>query len=250
MIESMANQINLKRLELIQSNISRYGLHINLVSAKTSPRYAYTIGLFTKIGAELILAGAIFYNADEVKRIINEIAVTLKTEADLNQRKIEVGELGSFTLKEVDVSWSNDLMLGVADFYKEKNIRAFQIFPDIPNWTIDVPDLSLPWSEVSAPAWKWLHAPWPYLIPADAIAVTNLAALHGEFITEAARWEEDQWELYAGSSENLTKADVRIVPIGTLLAIDTSLKAVVDLGVGHAIWRDPKVFQWHVWEKK
>lgn len=75
----------------------------------------------------------------------------------------------------------------------------------------------------------------------SSTAATDLAALRGDRVTEAARWEEGYWELTAGEGPNVPEDEVRIVPLGTLLAADPSLMPVVSLPVGGGLIRD---FRW------
>jgi hypothetical protein len=70
----------LKMLKLIKRNIQQFGFHIYFFTGGNIPRFVYTIGLMESIKAELIIAGAIFYTGDEVKRIINTILSANKIE--------------------------------------------------------------------------------------------------------------------------------------------------------------------------
>ena len=97
--------------------------------------------------------------------------------------------------------------------------------------------------------WRWLREPWTFPVPEDSTAVTDLAALQGEPVTEAARWEEDYWELFAGCGPDVPKDEQRVVALGTLVAADPSLAAVMNLEVGAALWRDGHS-EWHPWGKK
>jgi hypothetical protein len=236
-------------LDSIRQNIADHGHHIYVVSGGADPRYAYTIGVSESIGAELILAGAIFYMKDEVVEIISDIAAQLKAEHD--QKLFEVVGLGSFTLRKADTSWVTALMLGALDFYQVREIPAFQIVPDEAHWTIDVPNMSAAWSAATAPIWQWLHEPWTYPVPEESMTATNLSALRGERITEAARWEEDEWELFAGAGPDIPKEETRVVALGTLLAVDNSLIPVANLPIGEGLWRDPHPgSEWHAWRKR
>jgi hypothetical protein len=237
-------------LNLIRSNVTQFGHHIYLVTPSSSlPRFAYTVGLSIRAGVELVLAGAAVYSADEVNKIINEIAQRLHKESDAEQMTIELDSLGSFLLRGVDATWSRSLMLGVKDFFGHESVPALQIVPDQSHWTIDIPNLSEPWSALLEPAWQWLHAPWTPPVPSGSIATTNLAALRGEAITEAARWEQDQWELFAGAGPDVPEDQIRVVPLGTLLAFDGSLVQVTQLDVGRAVWRASRSDVWHPWER-
>jgi hypothetical protein len=236
-----------RTLDDIRENIARSGQHIYMVLGGTTPRFAYTIGVSESVSVELILAGAIFYMRDDVEKIILNTVAHLKASRD--RKLVEVAGLGSFTLREIDSSWANELMLGVFDYYQRKDIPALQIVPDQDHWTIDVPNMSVPWSAPQEPVWKWLREPWAYPVRQDSTAVTDLAVLRGERITEACRWEEDEWELFAGAGPDVAKDEMRLVALGTLLAVDPSLEAVVSLAIGTGLWRDASS-EWHPWVKK
>jgi hypothetical protein len=233
-------------MDLIRRNIERHGHHIYVVAQTANPRFAYTIGASESLGVELMMAGAIFYMKDEVVQVVNNIISKLKSRPAFETSPLAIGPLGSFTLRKVDSSWAKMLMLGAMDYYNIEKISALQIVPDKDHWTSDVPDMREPWSATSAPAWQWLGNPWTLPAPSKSVAATNLAALRGELITEAARWEEDEWEICAGPATEVSKEEMRVVPLGTLLAADESLAAAVSLPVGKGIWRD-EVSGWHPW---
>jgi hypothetical protein len=200
------------------------------------------------IGVELILAGASFYLNDEVAPILNDISAQLKPQSDWEALRFEVAEQGSFTLRKAHASWATEFMRGALDYYKVADVPALQVVPDEAHWTIDVPDLSAPWSATTEPVWRWLHEPWAYPVPEAAVAVTDLAALRGERVTEAMRWEEDEWEMFVGDGPDIPKDELRMVPLGTLVGADESLAPVVYLPVGEGIWRDPAPdSEWRPW---
>jgi hypothetical protein len=237
-----------RALEVIRENIVRSGHHIYVVSsAGQTPRFAYTIGVTESVGVELILAGAIFYMKDDVVKIINEILPQMKAQPACEVFRVD-GQ-GSFTLREVHSSWAQELLLGAFDHYRKRDIRVLQIVPDVAHWTIDVPDMSAPWSARKEPVWQWLREPWEYPVPENSTATTNLAALRGNRITEAARWEEDHWEIFAGAGPDVTKDEMRVVPLANLLGTDGSLARVLNLEVGAAVRRDA-VSDWHPWRKR
>jgi hypothetical protein len=233
----------------IRDNIARKGHHVYLVSGGPAPRFAYTIGLSETLGTELILAGACFYLNDEAGSIVDEIALELKSRAPSVRPTFETNSYGSFTLGKVHTTWVTTLMLGALDFYQVADISALQIVPDEAHRTIDVPNLAEPWSMASAPAWKWLYEPWTYPVPPNSVAVSNLGALRGDRISEAMRWEEDEWELFAGAGPNVPKDELRVVSLGTLLGVDMSLVPVVNLPIGTGLWRDT-VSEWHPWRTR
>ncbi|MEP7122893.1 MAG: DUF4262 domain-containing protein [Byssovorax sp.] len=233
-------------LEIVEHNIALHGHHVYLVTAEASPRYAYSIGLTGKLGTELLLAGAIQFNAEEVRRIVNGVAEQLRHGVDAGS-VISLDTLGSFTLRGVHSGWIRLLMLGAVDYYKDREVVAYQILPDEAHWTIDIPALNDEWSAPANQPWKWLREGWPYEVPRSSVATTNLRALKGGRITEAARWEEDEWELFAGSGPDVKPPDVRVVSLGALLGMDETLSAVVNLGVGQALWRDESAGSWKRW---
>jgi hypothetical protein len=237
-----------RALDEIRENISRSGQHIYYVFGETSPRFAYTIGVSESVSVELILAGAVFYKREDVAKIIRDTAAHLRAYHD--RELVEIAGRGSFTLRKVDSSWARELMLGVFDYYQNGDIPALQIVPDKNHWTIDVPNMSRPWSATREPVWKWLREPWTYPIRQDWTAITDLAALRGDRITEACRWEEYEWELFAGAGPDVPKDEMRMVALGTLLAADASLEPVVDLKIGTGLWRRDATSEWHPWVKK
>jgi len=144
-------------------------------------------------------------------------------------------------------SWASLLMLGATDFYQRSDIPALQVAPDDAHMTIDVPNMAVAWSPQSAPLWQWLKEPWTFSVPSDSEAVTDLDALRGFSVTEACRWEENYWELFAGAGPEVPKEEKRVVGLGMLLAADPSLAPILDLKIGDGIWREDDL-EWHVWE--
>src|SRR5262245_29250028 len=117
----MANEAQRKQaLDRIRENIARTGQHVYVISGGETPRFAYTIGVSEAVGFELIFAGGIFYMKDEAVKILNDIAAQLKSQRD--GLVFEVSELGSFTLRKVDVSWSAEFILGAFDYYHKPDI--------------------------------------------------------------------------------------------------------------------------------
>ena len=106
--------------------------------------------------------------------------------------------------------------------------------------------MSVPWNGTLAPAWRWLHQQWDYPVPEKSVSATNLAALRGERITEAVRWDEDEWEISSGPASEVPYDEMRVVPLGSLIAADQSLERVVDVTVWEGIWRDAD-FDWQPW---
>jgi hypothetical protein len=225
-------------LNEIRQHIADHGFHSYVVTGSGDPHYGYTIGLSESLGAELILAGAYFYRLDEVSSVISSVVEELWSLGALKEQTIRTSRWGDFSLRKVDITWAKDLMLGVFDYYQVNTIEAVQIVPDESHWTVDIPDLSQPWNPKTAPAWQWLHEKWTFPIPKNSVALTNLDALRGKRMTEVMRWEEDEWEIFAGAGPDTTEADRRVVPLGILLARDPSLLPAIQLPIGTGLWRD------------
>lgn len=234
-------------LEQIGANIAAHGQHVYVVAGGPNPRFAYTIGLSPDIGFEIVLAGSSFFSAAECGEIIEMTATTLRKDPAGRKLQIESGSWGSFSLCEVDESWSRKLALGAFDYYNASSIPVVQIVPDRDHWTVDVPNLGKKWDATTEPVWQWLGNPWKYAVPSKSVAATNLDALRGQPITEAMRWEEDQWELFAGAGPDVSPDDIRLVPLGTLLGADSSIEAVTGLTIERGLWRDPVEQEWHSW---
>jgi len=209
------------------------------------PRYAYTVGLRESCGFELILAGGAVYELDEVN-IIMKLLVSACFESGYS-REVRSKAHGTFSIGESHPTWNKKMLLAAMAFYKMDTVPARQIIPDKIHTTVDVPLLSEKWDGVHQPIWKWLAGEWDLPIPSTSTAVTNLSALKGEPVTEASRWEDDEWELFAGPGPDVPQSEMRVVPIGTLLGADKSLARIIELPVGKALWRDPIEMQWHDW---
>jgi hypothetical protein len=235
-------------LERIKSHINAHGYHVTTVlGGGPSPRFTYTIGLHEKFGFELAFAGGLYYSIEEVLEVIRKFVRRMTPHTNLDLLALRIPGLGSFSLQEIKPSWASKILLGVFDFYSLKRIKAFQIIPDNKHWTIDVPNMKAVWNPVAQPIWKWLDNPWRFRVSFESIAITNLDALKGQTITEVLRWEEREWEMFAGAGSDVDKSDLRMVPLGTMLAHDPTLKRVVSLKVGFGMWRDDQGLPWHPW---
>jgi hypothetical protein len=116
--------------------------------------------------------------------------------------------------------------------------------------TIDVPDMEAAWSVDTAPIWQWLDEPWRHPVPAGSEVMTDLGALRGGRITEACRWEEGYWEMFAGAGPDVSEEMARLVPLGCLLAADPSLMPALSLKIGEGLRRDGGGGAWNSWRAR
>ena len=232
-------------IQLIDKNIGELGHHITVVTNGAEPRYAYTIGAIQKLGFELLFAGGAYFVYEEVLEIINNVIKYLKESPGHNHFK--VNSYGEFTIAKVHPSWSKLMMLGYFDYYKTTDVNAFQLIPGPQHYTFDIPDMSVEWKESTQPVWKWLSKKWDYAFPESSNIITNLDALRGSKVTEVMRTEVNEWEAFAGAGPEIEKEEIRIVSVGTLLGLDSSLEPILDLSVGKGIWRDQTELIWNAW---
>lgn len=232
---------------LIQSNIDQNGYHITVVGGAVEPRFAYSIGLYNSLNFELVFTGGVYYLKDEMLRFFREIVNNLRASSDAIDQRIAIDALGEFSFFRVDPSWSKLMLLGVFDYYKKDDIPVYQIVPDAAHFTNDIPDMSRKWDVSTEPVWQWLDRKWQYDVPEKSQVTTNLEALKGAAITELMRWEEDEWEMFAGSGPDVEKNDMRVVSLGTILGIDSTLLPAVDLKIGKGLRRTDRNSDWDDW---
>lgn len=232
-------------LNRIRSGIASDGYHVTLVQGGRVPRFAYSVGL-TQLGRpEVVLAGATSLSAKGVKQVLDE-AVRVSVDRRLaTDASFDVPDVGVFSVNEVHHSWSDRLLLGARDYYA-CDVVGLQLVPGEALRTVDVPDMDLPWDAGRESVWRWLVEPWDFPVAPSSVAVTNLDALRGQLVSEAARWEDSDWELFAGAGPDVPRDQVRVVPLATLLGFDPSLEPVTDLDVGTAIHRVPPG-PWEPW---
>jgi len=235
-------------LEKIQLNIERFGFHVTLVSSHTSPRYIYTIGLTEKFNFELIFAGGIYYLKKQAFEIIDKIVAEVIKRDGTFFETVDLADLGTFSIGHVDRSWSTLLMLGVYDYYKLQDANAFQIIPDSDHSTLDVPDMSNMFDADQEPIWQWEMKQWDINVPENSTVGTTLNILMGAPITELTRWEEDYWEMFSDEGPDKAEAKRRFVSIGTILAIDPTIKPALNLPLEKGLIRDSKDDEWVNWD--
>lgn len=234
-------------LNRIKLNIAENGYHVTLVADGELPRFAYTIGCTDTLGAEFLFAGGEFYSKDDVSTIIRGVTSLVATGVDWNSIILQNSLLGDFRVAKADNSWSKLLALGVFDYYNRSDVSIWQIVPDIQHHTLDVPDTSKIFDAGSEPVWQWLSRKWDYPIPKNSVAFTDLPVLFGKEATEVMRWETGEWEIFSEDGNAVPKEDRRVVALGTLLGIDSTLEAAVSLDIGKGLWRDSVELVWNDW---
>jgi len=233
---------NTEFLDIIRKNIEKNGYHITLVNGGQNPNFSYSIGLYKRFGFELIVAGG-FQSIEENEIIFEHIYQKLQSGYTVNSEfSLSVNDV--FYLGTVDSSWCEKLMLGVYDYYSVDEITAYQIIPI--ERTLDTPLMSDPLIP-NDPIWKWLYMDWNIDAPKNSYVITDFNALKGKPITEVAKWEDHVWEMFSGPGPDVEKEDIRIVPLGTILGIDATLKPILNLKVGQGLWRDNKDSSWQDW---
>lgn len=233
-------------INLIGDHIKNYGYHLTIVAGNSPlPRYSYSIGLLEKFGFELAFVGGVLYKADEIKEITDKIIDQIK----IDQRLINfnLGELGNFKLQRIDKSWSTIMFDGIYDFYKNSDIKVYQIMPDEKHKTLEVPDMSLKFDAKNQPIWQWLTEKWTYPISQDSIVFTDIDALFGKKILEIMRWEEMEWEMFTSDGTEIPIDRKRAVSFGTILGIDNTLIPAMNLNLEKGLLRDEEELEWNDW---
>lgn len=234
-------------LQKISANIAATGYHVTVVTGGALPRYAYTIGCTATVGAEFVLAGGERYSQVQVGEIIAALVARATQAPNGPPVSVPVGALGHFSLVRADASWSKLLLLGAFDYYLQAALRVWQIVPDAPHRTREIPDMSRVFDVANQPVWQWLARAWAYPVPEDSMAITHMPVLLGEPATELMRWETDEWEIFAGAGPDVPKEEKRIIPLGVLLGLDSTLEQAVHLSVGQGLWRDALEQEWYEW---
>jgi hypothetical protein len=190
----------------------------------------------------VVIAGG-FRSIKENELIFEHVYQKLQSGSTIHSQ-FSLSNKDVFYLGAVDSSWCKKLMLGVYDYYNVDEITAYQIIPI--KRTLDTPLMSnvlIP----NDPIWKWLYMDWNIDAPKNSYVITDLDGLKGKTITEVAKWEDHVWEMFSGPGPDVEEEDIRIVPLGTFLGIDDTLKPILNLVVGQGLWRDNKDSDWQDW---
>lgn len=231
-------------LKAIEAGIRQNGYHIVMVNGGQNPHFAYTVGLYNKFGFELVLAGE-FISTKDYESKFHTIHAGLTSGADANS-VFKCERSGEMKLLEIHSSWSERMIMGVYDYHNLDSVRAMQILQS-GEALLDVPAMSGPFNVHNA-IWKWLSVLWDKNTPHGAYVITNVQFLRGETVTEIMRFEDGYWEMFVGSTSEISDADVRVLPLGAMIGIDCSLEKAIELNVGDGLWRVNKDDCWHDWK--
>lgn len=240
--------------EKIRQNIEEFGRHVSCVLGGESPRFQYTIGLSNKTGFELVFAGQAHIPSKAGAALLNAIAKEIEGGKSVKKLRVKFRKFGTFTLAQADSSWGDRMVLGALDFYDKKTIKVMQVLPEPERATIDIPPMTEVFDPKRHRVWQWLDGGWPYDLPTDAVAITNMDALQGYAISELVRWEESEWEIFSGPGPEVPQDEYVKIPFATLLAFDQSLEAALNLELTTGLFREfdeqGKEGPWQAWEHK
>lgn len=208
-------------------------VRVNAVQQGTVPPYAYSVGLASIAGCELLCAGALRYNVNQVAFIIQSCASQIFEGSGSVPASVYVTDLGSFDLGPVHDNWLSALI--PSQYYRGTSQAWRQLIPVVPAPTVDVPDLAVPPSDGRDPAWRWLGRDWDLSIPVDSRLVTTIDVLSGSAPVTIFRWESDQWEALDKPAKEIAHADARVAPIGILSAIVDDWESFLRLPVGQGL---------------
>jgi hypothetical protein len=138
----------------IRANIEKDGQHVYFVLGSSYPRFIYSIGLSPRVGFELIIGGSAFYSRNQVVGAIHEAAPLLTQSASPGDTTRLSLPFGEFSVRHVHESWAAKLALGAFDYYDNDKVQVRQLVPSADAWTIDVPDMSIPWKLQEQPVWR------------------------------------------------------------------------------------------------
>ena len=239
-----------KALLEIQQSINSKGFFTYIVEGGVDPRFAYTIGLSSKLGYELIFAGGAYFSKKDVRYIIDRISqlVTVPVEPNL---PINFENDETYLLSKVHPTWCEKMLLGALDYFSVTSLKALQIQPPRTHWTIDIPNLVYGWDPDTEPPWQWLgrEDAWKFSLPQNSCALTNIPALQGQKINQIVRWSDTDWDCFVGEGSEVPDNAKRTVPLAMFLALDSTLvDTLLLLQIDQGAWRENGFSAWEIFQ--
>ncbi|MBO9531828.1 MAG: DUF4262 domain-containing protein [Solirubrobacteraceae bacterium] len=233
----------------IAEAIARTGwLSLTVVGAP-APTWRYTVGLTELDLPEVLVAGSAAYSNDELDALLQTVADGLRTRTIGADAQGVSTDNVEFDLVPVHASWVERLAIQAVRYYDGREVRVVQVVPS-EAW-VDVPQTSAGFDVNAEPAWRWLEEKWPYPCDERTLVLADRDVLRGNRIDEAIReFEADGsgswWSMRIPEEEIPPDEPMRMVPIGTLLALDPSLEVVLELAAGQFAVRDVGSNNWLV----
>jgi len=231
----------------ITDAIRRTGLFSLGVVAGPTPTWRYTVGLTEAGLPEVLIAGSAAYRDATLDALLRSVGTGLLTGAHRTDARGLRVEGVDFDLMPVHVSWAKCLVVHAASYYERPVVDAVQAVPSA-GW-IDVPRTSLPLDLSIERPWRWLDDEWPYACSPRTQVFTDLQVLGGHPIVEVIHEREpgglDSWTMRAPA---VAEDEGRIVPMGTVLAIDPTVALTLDLEPGEFAVRDAPQTDWQTWK--
>lgn len=209
-----------------------FDVRVNAVQQSTIPPYAYTVGLRSDAGHELVCAGALRHTVQEVATVLRASAAAMVRAGRQVPEVVSVAGVGDFVLGDVHHQWLAGLI--------PAELRGGgwrQVVPLRPGPTVDIPDLSAPRSSGRDPAWRWLDHQWDVEAPTGSHLVTTLDVLSGRSPVTIFRRETDQWEVLDVPAGDVDRADARVAPLGPLTVVVGDWSRFFHLRLGEGLQR-------------
>lgn len=234
----------------ITDAIRRTGLFAVTVVAGPTPRWQYTIGLTQAGLPEVVVAGSAAYRDATLDALLRSVGSGLLAGAyapDARGLRVEGVDVD---LMPVHVSWAQRLLVVAATYHERPAVDAVQAVPS-GGW-IDIPRTSVPLDLSIERPWRWLDDEWPYACSSRTRVFTDLDVLRGSPIVEVIHEREpgglNSWTMRAHAAAAGAEQEGRVVPIGTVLAIDPTVALTLDLKPGEFAVRDGPQADWQAWE--
>lgn len=243
----MSQDYREKILDVIRVNIEKNGRHIYSLMGPESPRYLYTIGLYEKRGFELIFPGMATLPPIHCAQLLNQLGELLEQGEEPKSLSMPYEAGMTFHLSPVHSSWVKKLMAGALHYYGKDDMKAWQVVPDEKHGTIDIPNMTFPYSTQTNPVWRWLDGEWPYSVPLDSVVIVDRPVMLGEPVAQVLRREETEWDMLSASDEDLSVDNLFMVPLSTMLGFDPTLEPCLELSPGTGLIRKQVGGPWRRW---